>query len=78
MRERIQTLESQLRETGRETSEVARVSISIQEQKKLIEFLEKKIQAQESQIKILTRQLEEEQRKPEARSQDDSRITRTD
>ena len=41
------------------------MSASIQEQKRLIEFLERKIQAQGSQINILTRQLEEEQRKPE-------------
>ena len=65
LRERIQTLESQLQETGKETSDVARVSLSIQKQRNLTEFLQKKISAQESQINILRRRLEEEQRKPD-------------
>ena len=65
LRQRIQTLESQLRETGKETNEVARITLSIQQQRNLTEFLQKKINAQESQINILKRRLEEEQRKPE-------------
>lgn len=65
LRERIQSLESQFREAGKETNDVARTTQSIQQQRKLMEFLEKKINAQQSQISILTRRLEEEQRKPQ-------------
>ncbi|HKH59797.1 MAG TPA: hypothetical protein VKA49_03145 [Flavitalea sp.] len=65
LRQRIESLGSQLRDSAKEAIEFARVSASIQDQKKLIEFLEKKIQAQGSQINILSRQLEEEQSKPD-------------